>query len=899
MAKTKDKTVYKGTGLLGWGEGTIAGAVDVKDGRIARIRPMDFTDSYTEAQLNPWEVERNGVKFTSGTRSFVAPFGTVYKKRVYSGNRVPYPLKRVDWAPGGDPDKVNAQNRGKSKFRRISWDEATDIIASEIRRMEKQYGLTAVFCQGDGHGETKLLHAAHGCNTRLMDVMGDYTVQARQPDSWEGWYWGAKHIGGMDPLGEQNKQANTFYDITKNADAVVFWGCDLETTPWGWGGMMPSQINYFWSEAGIKSIYICPDLNYAAAAHADKWVPVLPNTDAALQLGIIHTWITEDSYDKDYIETHSLGFDNFANYVLGGEDGEPKCAKWASEICGVPSRQIKALARYLAKTVFSIAHCNGGGMIRAAFAHEPARLIVALLAMQGVGKPGRNQFKFLDWGLFGYDDLNPMPRPAWKPFLYAAYTGHVQGEGLDKIIPQTLVPNAIMLPEGEKLSWYSHCICTLNREDQFNYVEYPAKGASRIHMFWTDTPCWTTCWNGGFRLHEALRHPSIEFVLVQHPWMENDSIFADIILPISTKFEQDDIGWVEQSGVNNVYLDEAAAVEPVGEAKSDSEAVLAIAEKLGLKEALLQNYAYGVLASVADTQKGKIVDDQPTADELPKLEDFGEPSIPTIKKFAYHISGLAEQLPYDEFLERGYIPAPFVDGWENDTIGLRPFAENPDANPLETPTGKIEFYSTGLAQNFPDDEQRPPVPHWIAESDQHKDRLFSERGQDYPFLLVTNHPRFRHHANLDDVSWLREIDMCKVKGPDGYLYEPVWINPLDARPRGLKEGDIVKVYNERGATLGGIRITERIIPRAISQDHGARVDSIIDGPGGLDRGGANNLFAPSATTSQNAPGEVTNSYLVNIEKVDVFELAKLYPEAFSRAYDPGEGLQAIAYIEEA
>ncbi len=86
---------------------------------------------------------------------------------------------------------------------------------------------------------------------------------------------------------------------------------------------------------------------------------------------------------------------------------------------------------------------------------------------------------------------------------------------------------------------------------------------------------------------------------------------------------------------------------------------------------------------------------------------------------------------------------------------------------------------------------------------------------------------------------------------------------------------------------------------ALYQDHGARVDSIVVGmDGGLDRGGANNLICPSAVTSKNAAGEVTNGFLVNIEKVDVFQLAKQYPEAFSRTYDPGCGLICDAYMVE-
>ena len=171
------------------------------------------------------------------------------------------------------------------------------------------------------------------------------------------------------------------------------------------------------------------------------------------------------------------------------------------------------------------------------------------------------------------------------------------------------------------------------------------------------------------------------------------------------------------------------------------------------------------------------------------------------------------------------------------------------------------------------------------------------RSEEFPFLIVSNHPRWRIHANLDDISWIREIETCKVEGPDGYLYEPVWINPVDAEEYGIKNGDVVKIYNDRGWTLGGAYITERIRPKVVLQDHGARLDPIEGGVS--DRGGANNLIAPTKTTSQNAPGEVTSGYLVAIEKVDPFALAAEYPEQFGRAYDPAVGVDISTWIQEA
>ena len=114
-----------------------------------------------------------------------------------------------------------------------------------------------------------------------------------------------------------------------------------------------------------------------------------------MQLAIAYMWITEGTYDKDYIATHTVGFDKFKEYVLGKEDGIAKTPTWASEKCGVPSRIIKALARIWASKRTTIAHGLGGPYIRGPFSHEPARLEVVLLAMQGVGKPGANQISMV------------------------------------------------------------------------------------------------------------------------------------------------------------------------------------------------------------------------------------------------------------------------------------------------------------------------------------------------------------------------------------------------------------------------------------------------------------------------------------------------------------------------
>ena len=143
---------------------------------------------------------------------------------------------------------------------------------------------------------------------------------------------------------------------------LLYIGCDPETTTWGWGGQTVSRLCYWFTDLGIKQVYVCPDLNYGAAVHADKWIPILPNTDAAMYLAIAYLWMTAGTYDKEYVKTHVVGFDKFEAYVLGKEDGIPKTPKWASTKTGVPSRIIKALAKAWAKAPTTTVHANGGNM---------------------------------------------------------------------------------------------------------------------------------------------------------------------------------------------------------------------------------------------------------------------------------------------------------------------------------------------------------------------------------------------------------------------------------------------------------------------------------------------------------------------------------------------------------
>jgi trimethylamine-N-oxide reductase (cytochrome c) len=869
--------------------------VDCTDGQITRIRPYHYDESLKQTH-NPWEIRARGSVFRAPERVTISPFGLGYKSRVYSKNRVRYPLKRVDWDPNGER---NPQNRGKSGYVRISWDEAAQLVADELTRMKKEYGMEAVLCQSDMHGEGKHVAPSHGCPNRLLSILGGYTLQMRNMDSWEGWFWGAKHVWGCEPVGEMMPMTNLYPDIAKNADLLLFWGCDPETTPLGVVGQISSRLCYWLSSIGLKSVYVCPDLNYGAAVHADKWIPILPNTDVALQLAIAYMWITEDSFEKEYIDTHAYGFEKFRAYVLGETDGEPKTPEWASEKCGVPEWTIKALARDWAKKTASILHGNGGAYIRGPYATEPARLEAMLLGMRGLGKPGVHQAKMIEFNMWNRDyplpyqgdfvpqlpaiadplrpvdgDLDPSinmkrftlsdEQQRRAPELIELFKQHPAPK---QFIPRCLVHKAILDGHAE---WYGlQCFSSSQQPDKNNYrlptseyefekIVYPRPGLPRVHMMWTDAPCQTTCWNDGNMSIRAMRDESIECIVAQHPWLENDCYFADIILPVATKHEMNDIANDLSSGAYiSIYL-EKPCCEPVGESLSDFDVCARVAEKLG--------------RDVYDAYTCNLSEEDRV-------------------KYFYKATGCEDYMTWEEFSQKEIFVVPCKDGAQELPAGLFEFYQDPENHPLTTPTGLLEFSSKHIEQYMPDDPERPPVPHWIEKSESHDERRSSGRAAKYPLLCMSNHGRWRMHAQCDDIVWNRETPTMKIRARDGYQYEPLWLHTSEAEARGIRHGDIVKIFNERGVVLCGAYVTERLMPGVCYVDHGSRLDPII--PGVLDRGGAINTITPAALTSKNSTGMAVSGFLAEVELVTDEEMAawrRDYPEAFARALDPATGV---------
>jgi trimethylamine-N-oxide reductase (cytochrome c) len=820
-------------------------SVYVKDGKVVRIRPL----SAEKKDFRPWTIEANGRKYTPARKFNLSPYVHAERERVYSEDRIRYPMKRVDFDPNG---ARNPQNRGKSPHQRITWDEALDMVGAEIRRVRETYGPSALAGMTSSHHNWGIVGYKMGPFYRFLNMIG-YTSVLDNPDSWEGWHWGATHTYGFFWRLGMPEQYDLLEDSLKHSEMIVFWSNDPDSTRGTYTGQDSAMWRLWLRQKGVKMVFIDPYYNYTAAAMDGKWIPIRMGSGTAMAMAIAFVWITENTFDRHYVENRTVGFEEFRRHILGEDDGQPKTPEWAEAECGVKARIIRSLAREWAskRTVLSGGARGGeGGACREAYGTEWARMMVLLQAMQGLGKPGVS--------IWGTTMGAPSNADVWFP-AYADPDGRMgSSRAADKQmvnpVKQRLyrltLPDAILNPP---ITWRGEGFCGNSLEQQFTEFVYPMPGYSEIKMFYryggsfmgtmSDTNKWV-------RMYQS---PKLEFVVNQDCWWSGETRFADIILPACTNLERDDIGeWGAcggytvhaSSGCNfRIIVRQKKCIEPLWESRSDYTILAGIAERLGLRE----EYTEG--KTEIDWARGYF-----ELSDLPKHISWE-----AFDRKGYYIVNLPDPYPSTPSLRW------FYEGRDCDTPDLgNPKRKTDKGCDLGTYSGKIEFVSQSLSRHFPDDEERPPMPHYIPSWEGHRSELFKK----YPIQMVSPHPRFSFHTHYDKhTSWLDEIPTHRIL-KDGYAWWPARIHPSDAAPRGIRNGDIVKLYNDRGAVLCLAVLTERIRPGIVhSYASSAKYDPLEPGKAGsVDRGGCVNLLTSSRMLSKNAPGMTPNSCLIEIEK---------------------------------
>ena len=357
--------------------------VYVKDGKVIRVTPMEFTEQDAPA----WTINARGKSFTPPHQTTLSPHGVSVKSTLYSPDRLLYPMKRVDFDPKGER---NCQNRGISGYERISWDEALDIVAGEIKRVKTQHGQGAILGNHGSHHLWGNIGYYISAAYKFFNTIGASRVM-HNPDSWEGWYWGATHHYGYSMRLGQVEFYNTVEDCLKECEMMVFWSGDPEATNGAYGAFEGTIRRQWLKDLGIELVHIDPYHNHTAALLGGKWIAPKPGTDTALALAIAYIWMTEGLYDKNFVTERCVGFEPWRDYVLGEEDGVPKTPEWQQAETGVPAKDVRALARqWGTKKTYLAAGGPGnghGGACRAANGIQFARALACLMGMQGMGRP--------------------------------------------------------------------------------------------------------------------------------------------------------------------------------------------------------------------------------------------------------------------------------------------------------------------------------------------------------------------------------------------------------------------------------------------------------------------------------------------------------------------------------
>jgi len=815
--------------------------VYVKDGKIIRICPLRFDNTDGPS----WKINARGKDFIPPRKVCLPPYALTEKARAYSEDRIKYPLIRVDFDPNGER---HPENRGKSGYRRISWDEALDIVANEMKRIRAKYGPSAIMSRASSHHNWGFMGYRTSVWARFFNLIG-FTEIVDNPDSWEGWHWGATHAYGFFWRFGLPEQYDLLEDALKNTELIVQWGNDPDSTFGVYGGQESAIWRIWLKQLGIKQIFIDPFCNYSAVVHADKWIATRPGTDAAMAEAIAYVWLKNGTYDAEYVATHTQGFEEFKKHIIGEEDGIARTPQWAEGICGVEARVITALAKeWAGKRTMLAAGARGGesGACRQAYGTEWARLMVFLQAMQGLGKPGVNI-----WGTTMGAPFNPVPN----------VNGYNNGgmnlvaknkfvNPVNQRIQRLLVPQAILNPP---VSWNGPGCSRKSLEQQFEKYTYPLPGCSEIKMFYRyggsyiSTMIDTSQW---LRMYQS---PKLEFVVNEDCWWCNETNYADVILPACTNLERNDISeWANPAGASvhgscecnhRIILYQQKCIEPLFDSRSDYWILTQLAERLGVKE----QYTEG------NTE-----------------EDW-------IEKFFYSTE-LSKYIKFEEFKKKGYYLVPVPANYKS-TPALRwyyesrdcdtPDYENPKLNTerakeVGTFSGKIEFVSESLKKFTPDDRERPPLARYIPSWEGYNSPLAAQ----YPLQLISPHPRMTFHTHHDGhTPWLGEIPSNRIE-KNGYYWHTVRLHPVDAEARGIKKDDIVKLYNDRGAVLGIADVTERMRPGVIHSYEGSSIyDPVEPGnPASPDRGGCVNLLTSSRLMSANVSGMAPNSCLIEVCK---------------------------------
>jgi len=766
----------------------------VRNSRFERVTPIE-TDKYPSTMVD----------------------GVV--ARTYAEDRILYPCVREGYLKDGY--KSDKTKRGSDKYVRVSWEEAFDLVANEIKRVHKNYGPQSIYGGSYGWFCVGSLNNPQALVARMLGVAGGYTGRTCTY-STHAIRQITPYISGTD---ESSAQPTVYPVLIENSECIVFWGCDpINTNQIAWGVPTHQEYGYFKAlkeqakKRGLKFYIVDPVYNNTGMYFEAEHIQIRPTTDVAMMLGMAHYLYSENLYNKEFVDKYTTGFEEFKKYLLGqSEDMVAKTPEWAAAICGVPADVIKSLAKVCVSKRTML--MGGWSTQRAHHGEQPNWMMITLASMIGqIGLPGGG------YGLNYHYSSNGVPMPAaatGNPTTKAdadAKDYASASPGLSGISTTSKMDGPWKQVKLEVIPVSRIVECLENPGREYNFDGKTHKWPELKMAYWA----------GGnpFHHHQDRNRmikawQKLDTFVVQENFWTASARMADIVLPATTEQERNDI---TKAHTNEYIFAMKQTVKPAGEAMDDFDIFVNILRRFSANQ---------VLAFTEGKTK------------MEWIKSFYQASFDKAAK-----SGV--KMPsFEEFWEKGYVHFETPESAKK-FIKMEGFRKNPTVSRLGTPSGKIEIFSKKIAgYNY---QECKGHPMWFEPMEW----LGSKEAKAYPLNLITPHPKYRLHSQLNN-TWIRHLE--EVDGR-----EPIWLNTKDAAKRGIKNGDVVRVFNKRGQVLAGAVVTDAIMQGVVRMQEGAWYDPSEPGKvGTLCRHGDVNVLTPDVGTSELAQGNQATA-LVEIEK---------------------------------
>ncbi|MDG6882332.1 Trimethylamine-N-oxide reductase precursor [Phocoenobacter uteri] len=744
------------------------------------------------SEVKPFEYDKHPTEMIKGIKGLI-----------YSEARIRYPMVRLDWLK--NREKSNTAERGDNRFVRVSWDKALDLFYEELDRVQKNYGPWALHTANVGWRSTGQFHSCGNHMIRAVSMFGNSVTSAGDYSTGAGQVILPYVLGST----EVYSQGTSWDVILKESENIIFWSSDpVKNLQVGWNCETHEAYAYLEqlkqkvAAKGVNVISVDPvktkTQNFLGCEHQY----INPQTDVAMMLAMAYVLYTEKLYDEDFIDTYTVGFEDFVPYLMGKtEDKVAKTPEWAEKICGVPADKIREFTRSLVGKRTQLIF--GWAIQRQQHGEQPYWMGAVLAAMLGqIGQAG---------GGISY------------AHHYSSVGVSSSGAAMPGAFPLNLDEGQKPVYDNKDYKGYSSVIPVARATDSLLYAGETINYNGKKVVY---APYKMVIFSGCNQWHRQSEHNKMKqafqkletVVSVNYSWTATCR-FSDIVLPACTPFERNDIdGYGSYSSRGVIAMQKL--IEPLYESRPDFEIFRDLCKRFGKDK----EYSRGM-------------------DEMQWVESLYE----DCRK---ENNGKFEMPPFAEFWKKGYVLFPEGKPW----VRHADFIEDPEVHALGTPSGLIEIYSNKIAEYGYNNCKGHPM--WFEKEERSHGGPKSDK---YPFWLQSCHPDKRLHSQLCESKELR--DTYSIQGR-----EPLFMNPEDAKKLGIAHGDLVRVYNDRGQAIVGAHLSDNFPSGVLRLQEGAWYSPLGAEVGAIDTYGCPNTMTLDIATSDLAQAVSANTCIVNVEK---------------------------------